>query len=345
MTTAPSSRPTVAIVMPAYNAADCLPRTIPAAIEASRGHPVVVVDPASTDDTAAIAKSRGATVVSLGKRAGPAEARNAGVATLDADVALFIDADCEAHADVVDRVARAFAENERLASLTGSYDDEPSDPGFASLYMNLRHHHTHQHARRDDATFWAGCGAVRVRAFRAVDGFDAERFPRPMIEDIELGLRLKAHGETRLDPALQVKHLKRWTLRSVIVTDIVHRAIPWTRLIMERRDLPNDLNLRTSQRVAALVAPLALLAAPAVIATAALAPRYLVLVAIAAAGCMIVSLVLSWSLVSFFVKKRGVWFGLRGWLFHQLHLVYSAATFVWTKLTARRATADPAREA
>ena len=45
-------------------------------------------------------------------------------------------------------------------------------------------------------------------------GFDAERFPRPMIEDIELGLRLREHGETQLDPDFNVTHLKRWTLRS-----------------------------------------------------------------------------------------------------------------------------------
>ena len=32
---------------------------------------------------------------------------------------------------------------------------------------------------------------------------------------------------------LQGTHLKRWTLRSVIWTDVTCRAIPWSRLILE----------------------------------------------------------------------------------------------------------------
>lgn len=319
--------PTVAIVMPAYNAAEFLPRSLPAAraaMEAAGGGDVLVVDPGSTDDTAAIAEGLGARVLRLPERQGPAGARNAGCETIEADVAVFIDSDCVAHEDVVRRVRDAFAADPTMATLTGSYDDTPPELNFASLYMNLRHHHTHQQARTDDATFWAGCGAVRMDAFRAVNGFDAELYPRPMIEDIELGLRMRAHGATRLDPELRVTHLKRWTVKSVIQTDIVHRAIPWTKLIMERSDMPNDLNLRTSQRVAALVAPFALLALPGAIVAGIYDPLW----AVGPAFLVVLSLILNAGLVGFFLKRRGLWFAFRGWLFHQVHLIYSAATFV-----------------
>ncbi len=327
-------KPTVTIVMPAYNAAALLPRTVPAACEAAGAEHVLVVDPGSTDDTAAVAESLGVRVLRLGRRAGPAEARNEGVATIDTDVALFVDSDCIAHPDVVARVQDAFADP-TLVTLTGSYDDDPAGPGFFSDYMNLRHHHTHQHAQRDPATFWAGCGAVRVSTYRAVGGFDTERYPRPMIEDIELGLRMGEHGATRLDPALQVKHLKAWTMRSVIVTDIVHRAIPWTRLILER-GMPNDLNLRTSQRIAAMIAPLALLSVP-------MLPLLLwwkPITAIVPAAFLDASLMLNWSLVRFFGKRRGFGFALGGWLFHQVHLTYSAVTFALVSLRHRLAGAD-----
>ena len=63
-------------------------------------------------------------------------------------------------------------------------------------------------------------------------------------------------------------HLKRWTLRSVIRTDVRCRAIPWTRLILEQNQAPDDLNLKAGQRVSVVLVALAcvLLAASLVFA-------------------------------------------------------------------------------
>ena len=52
---------------------------------------------------------------------------------------------------------------------------------------------------------------------------------------------------------VQVKHLKSWTIRGMIKADIFDRAIPWTQLILQERELPNDLNLGLSQRASALL--------------------------------------------------------------------------------------------
>ncbi len=332
--------PSLAIVIPAYNAARHLPRVVPAARRAAGDGEVVVVDPGSSDATAQVAAELGARVVRLPERAGPARARNLGTEAVDAEVVLFIDSDCVPHPDVGERVRAAFAAEPRLVSLTGSYDDAPPHKGFFSQYMNLRHHHTHQLARRDGAIFWAGCGAVRRRPFLDAGGFDAERFPRPQIEDIELGLRLAQRGPMRLDPDLQVTHLKAWTGRSVVVTDVRCRAVPWTRLILARGELPRDLNLRPSQRLAAALAPLALLAAAAVPAAAVLAATF---PGSAAAGIVLAlavpplaaSLALNRGLVACFRRRRGTLFALGGWLFHQVHLFYSAATFALCSLRYR----------
>ncbi|MCA9511624.1 MAG: glycosyltransferase [Myxococcota bacterium] len=324
--------PSIAIVMPAYNAAHLLPRVLPAALGAARGATVLVVDPGSTDGTARVAEELGARVVRLPKQAGPARARNVGVANVDADVVLFIDSDCVAKPDVVDRVREAFAADPELVSLTGSYDDAPPEPNFFSQYMNLRHHITHHRANREDATFWAGCGAVRREVFLAVGGFDEQRFPRPQIEDIELGYRMREKGGARLDPDLQVTHLKRWTGRNAIYTDVVERGIPWTTLMLERGGVPNDLNLRTSQRVAAALAPLALACVAALpVALAAGAPA----IAAAAAIVLATSVSLQIDLVREFARLRGPLFALRAWLFHQVHLSYSGATFVYCWLRNR----------
>ena len=316
--------PELALVMPAYNAAALLSESLPPALEAAGPGGVLVVDPGSDDGTAERPEALGARVLRLARRAGPAEARNEGVRAVEAPVVLFVDADCVVHPDVAHRVRAAFAADPELVSLTGSYDDRPRATNFFSLYMNLRHHHVHQGARREGASFWAGCGAVRRSAFLRVGGFDAVRYPRPMIEDIELGLRLRREGRTRLDPELQVQHLKRWSLASVVATDVLRRAVPWSRLILASGELPDDLNLRRSQRAAAALAPLVLLglgAAPALaLAGAATA-------AAAAALPALASLLLQRDLVRFFARRRGPAFALGGWLFHQVHLSYSAAVF------------------
>lgn len=323
--------PSLAIVMPAYNAAHLLERSLTAALEAAKDQRVLVVDPGSTDDTAEVARRIGADVIRLEKRAGPAHARNVGVRHIDTEVVLFIDSDCVAHPDVVERVRRAFLDPE-LVSITGSYDDTPPEQNFFSLYMNLRHHFVHQRANRENASFWAGCGAVRRTTYEEIGGFDAVQFPMPMIEDIELGLRLKKMGKTRLDPDLHVTHLKKWTFRSVVSTDVKNRAIPWTRLILRTGQMPDDLNLRLSQRVAAALAPFVLgglALAPALFLTGQVVPGA---VALAPAA---VSAVMHGEMIGWANRTRGPSFAARFWLFHQVHLVYSAATYVYCNLEHR----------
>jgi GT2 family glycosyltransferase len=330
----------VAIVMPAYNAAPVLERSLVAARLAARGGQVLVVDAGSDDSTAEQARSLGAQVLRLPDRTGPAEARNIGASHVDSDVVLFLDADCAAHPDVVSRVRAAFAADGDLVSLTGSFDDAPPEPNFFSQYMNLRHHLTNQAANTEGASFWAGCGAVRRTAFLSSGGFDAERYPAPMptpmTEDVELGLRLARLGHCRLEPKLQVTHLKHWTLRSVLDTDM-SRAVPWSQLILETGRPPNDPNLRTGQRVAAALSPLVLLSPLALIAAFVLGSGWLLA---AMFGVLGLSLWLQRASLSTLIHLRGVYFGLRFYLFHQVYLCYSALAFGWIGLRyhfARRA--------
>ena len=207
----------------------------------------------------------GARVVVLERRGGPARARNRGARESAGEVLLFVDSDVEVPPDLAARVAEILTAHPEAAAVFGSYDDRPGDSGFFSQYRNLLHHFVHQTGRVEASTFWAGCGAVRRRAFAAAGGFD-ERFAEPSIEDIELGARLVRSGQRiRLDKQLQVKHLKRWRLGDMLATDLWRRAVPWTRLMLAQRRLVNDLNLKTRDRVSVLLAflpPIAPLAIP-----------------------------------------------------------------------------------
>src|SRR5207244_3957033 len=103
------------------------------------------------------------------------------------------------------------------------------------------------------ATVWAGHGGIRRASFLAVGGFDAERYPTPAIEDVELGLRLTASGaRIALDPLLQGRHLKAWTLPTMVRTDFARRGLPWAELLLEGRGGSGALNLGRRHRLSAL---------------------------------------------------------------------------------------------
>jgi GT2 family glycosyltransferase len=191
----------------------------------------------------------------------------------------------------------------QLDALIGSYDDEPGIPSFLSQYRNLLHHYVHQTSRREAGTFWGACGAIRRERFVALGGFD-EAYSAACVEDIELGYRLRqAGGRIRLCKTLQVKHWKEWKPWTLLKTDFLYRALPWTRLILRRKHMENDLNLRTASRLSVTLAWLL----PMLLLAGLLKPW-----ALAAAGvCAAAMIALNWPLYRFFAKKRGAWFALR----------------------------------
>ncbi len=214
---------------------------------------IIVVDDASTDNTADIAEALQARVIRLENHTGPAGARNLGVKAARGDFVFFVDADVCVHLDTVEKVVDTFIENPDVAAVFGSYDLKPYGGNIISQYKNLYHHFIHQQAGEEASTFWSGCGAMRRSVFLEMGGFDTS-YTRPCIEDIELGVRLhQANRRIMLNKSIQVTHLKRWTLWSVIKTDFWDRGVPWTELMLRTGTIPNDLNLKMSQRICAFL--------------------------------------------------------------------------------------------
>jgi hypothetical protein len=232
-----------------------------------------------------------------------------------------VDADVVVHDDAIQWIVEALGA-EDIVAVFGSYDDAPPELDFLSQYKNLVHHYVHQRSQEEASTFWAGCGAVRKDAFLAVGGFDADRYPRPSIEDIELGYRLRAAGgRIRVIRELQGTHLKRWGFRELLRTEIAGRAVPWSRLLLERPEAAPHLNVAYAERVRAAIA----VGATSVIGLAllGLAPAWSCVVAV---GMTVVS---SRRLFAFFRQRNGAGFALGATLFHQLYYLYSVGAYAW----------------
>src|SRR5215208_16952 len=222
---------TLTVVIPATDKRVTLDRTVAAVASASEAPEEVIV-------------------VDRPAHLGPAAARNLGSRQATGDVLIFVDADVEVHGDAFARIRNAFENDISLAAIFGSYDDDPGAAGIVSDFRNLLHHHVHQEGAGAATTFWAGLGAIRRDVFLALGGFDEERFPMPSVEDIELGMRLHAQGgRIVLDPAIQGKHLKNWTLASMTKTDLLRRGVPWLRLVFENHPGSTALNLGWRHRI------------------------------------------------------------------------------------------------
>ncbi|MFQ5436865.1 MAG: glycosyltransferase, partial [Anaerolineae bacterium] len=311
----------ITVIIPVYNGGDDFRRCLEALAQTHYPHwDCLVVDDGSTDDSAALAAEFGAHAIpSRAPQSGPAQARNLGAQAAAGDILFFIDADVLVKPDTIGLVAQIMADP-GLAACFGSYDDTPTEPSFLSQYRNLQHHYVHQTGSEEAFTFWSGCGAMRRHIFLAMGGFNVAAYPRPSIEDIELGYRLRAAGHRiRLEKSLQVGHMKRWTPRKVLLTDIRDRALPWTQLILQDREIPNDLNLQAAQRLsvaAAFVLVGSLLAAlfwPGMLGVTA-----------------VTALLLLWlnrDFYGYLRQKRESWFLARALFWHWLYFLYSGATF------------------
>jgi GT2 family glycosyltransferase len=226
---------TLSAIVPATNRPPTLDRCV-AAIRAAERPPDEVI------------------VVEEAPEAGPAGARNEGARRATGEVLVFVDADVVPHVDAFARIRAAFEADPGLVGVIGSYDDDPPAPGVVAGFRNLLHHHVHQQGAGEVPTFWAGIGALRREAFEDAGGFDAVRYQRASIEDVELGVRLAARGaKIVLDPSVQGTHLKAWTLAEMVRTDFAGRGVPWVDLLLAGGTSTTMLNLGWRHRASALV--------------------------------------------------------------------------------------------
>lgn len=184
--------PSVSVIVPAYNAAGTLDACLAALSRqtvAPDAYEVIVVDDGSTDDSAAIARHHGATVLRLA-HSGAAAARNAGARWARGQILLFTDADCEPLEDWIERMVAPFAD-EQVAGVKGAYRTRQRSlvARFAQAEYEEKYRRLARMQQIDFVDTYAA--AYRRDLFWAHDGFD----PRFVLdEDQEFSFRLAQAG-------------------------------------------------------------------------------------------------------------------------------------------------------
>jgi len=322
--------PRISVIVPVRNGGMHLARCLEALGRSEHADfEVIVVDDCSTDNTPQLAERYGTRYVRTSRTIGPGGARNLGAQYAEGEILAFIDADVVVPPAALRLIAEDFCRDPDLAAVFGSYDENPAWPTFVSQYKNLMHHYVHQTSSESAVTFWAGCGAIRKSVFEEFGGFDGTKYKAPAIEDVALGLQLVLGGRRiLLDKRLQVCHLKRWTFRILLRSDILYRAVPWAQLILKTRRVPRDLNLNYSSRASALLVGL-LVGACVLLALTFGGLARMPLVPLFGTMALIVAalLLLNWDVYRFFLHTRGWWFAAWVVVFHWFYYLYSGVTF------------------
>lgn len=228
----PEQSPALSVIIPAYNMAGPLRRCLQA-VRASTVplREIIVVDDASTDETAEVARAFGCRVVRLPANRGPAAARNAGAAVASGELLLFVDADTAMFPSTIAQ-ALATLQESGADAVCGAFATEPLNPGFFPRYAALLKHESHGHRVRPYNVFASQCGLIRRTVFQAAGGFTPFR-PGVDIENEEFGRRVAARWRLVLDPAVQVRH--QFSAGPALAAKWFRRAFWWTRYFLRHR--------------------------------------------------------------------------------------------------------------
>lgn len=160
---------------------------------------VLVVDDGSQDGGAATRMAASAAMstglpteaIVLGSNRGPAGARNAGAARVGTSWVWFLDAGVRPSPGFLSALC-AVAHDTPAVAWTGPIQAEPTGP-IAAYYEAQATLCPPSDAEGHLQAFVTASVVINMSAFTAAGGFDV-RFRRAACEDLDLGMRLRAHG-------------------------------------------------------------------------------------------------------------------------------------------------------
>lgn len=216
-----AATPDVTVVIPIRDRADLLERCLAAV---GTRYPVVVVDDESHDAAglAAVAARHGATVVRRERNGGPAAARNTGLAHVSTEAVAFLDSDCVASSDWIERLAAHLADPlvGAVAPRIVAIESRTSAGRYAVSRGSLDLGEREARVVPSTRVAYVPTAALLVRRNALEDlARRGEVFDTGLRygEDVDLVWRLSEAGwRIRYDPSVQVRHHEPQTWRELL---------------------------------------------------------------------------------------------------------------------------------
>lgn len=202
--------PPISVVIPCRNAEKTLGTCLASLKRQSHApHEIIVVDDASSDGTAGILREAGVSVVSRSEWGGAGVARSQGAARATGDIIAFLDSDCWAPDDWLEKILGAFDRDATLGGIGGKYTHQRASSLLGNLVRCEEEYIHHVFSRYPETVNPAG-GNVAFRKSlwdKGRTGRELAHFRRMGSgEDSVVHSDLRRAGKIRYDYSLEVFH-------------------------------------------------------------------------------------------------------------------------------------------
>ncbi len=204
----------VSVILPSYNSETTIVKVIKALQTQTFSEPyeIILVD-SSVDKTPELVRAHfpDITYIHLDKKTDPGTARNLGLKKSSGEIILFIDSDCIAQQDWIERMVKRHRESDYAAVGGGvlNGNDPKSDVAWAGYMAEFREFIPQRPAAEVDHIPTCNISYKR-RYLEELGGFNPLYYPQ---EDLEFNFRLRrAGGKILFTPDACVRHHHRTTL-------------------------------------------------------------------------------------------------------------------------------------
>jgi len=269
---------------------------------------VIVVDDCSREDCSDLVRSYGFKFLRVDRPQEAENARNMGAEMAKGDILVFTDCDMVIQPDALGRIRKSLS-NLHYAAISGVCTPENDQRNLAARYKNLWLYYSYASSPKDFDYWISSIGAVRKDAFFSVKGFCTSFQNKYGGGDLEFGRRLKKAGwRIRLDTKIQGKHLKRYSLWSLLKNDY-SRGKGWFKFAFRERILTYVVKkLRIANIHPGFL--LSVVISLALILSLLLIPFHKIFV-VCAAFLALAYLLVNYPLLRFFRRRAGTYFALK----------------------------------
>lgn len=195
----PAIRPTISLIIPAYNEESYLPACLDAIMRnvAGQAMEIIVVDNNSTDRTKAVIEGYPAVTYVFEPRKGITRARQAGFMASRGEIVAYVDADTHPPAGWIEQIWAEFGKRPNLACLSGPYSFYDLS-GLRNMISTGWFVAARPLYEITGAMMVGGNFAIRRDVLEKMGGFDASiEFYG---EDVDIAKRAKRHGKVLFSP-------------------------------------------------------------------------------------------------------------------------------------------------